>query len=757
MMNSRMIPMPQEGPCDLCDGYGATSAQEMVSFEKGVQDQREPQEKLLPPSPSKALTIAAMQGRLGHVLHWIEHAECDVNSVDEMGTTALHRAAQEGHIEIIRYLLHQGTNLHDRVLDESKDTALHIAVKKGHTAVVMCLLEAGAAIEARNAANDTPLLAAIRSNHLHVVEVLIAKGASISAPCLLVLDGDDKNKTRDVGTCLHLAVQCGHVALTKFLVSIVAMDANQSTRCRNVTPLHFAARHGHMELVQFLISRQHANVHARDARGMTPLHYAVDYDYDREVSTVQQTQIERTHAQIVVFLLKSGAKVKPRRARDHATPLRCAAKRGRFHISKTLLAYGARSSTTTAWLFALVWARGDPSKVKDLVSCSKSYSVIVSSTRSLSAKSRSSVSSEQQQQSKATKDDHEYARESLASSGTATQPESPPSSSRRASILSADGCTALHTACRDANWRLLNESLYSLASRSSTGNSTEQNELEACLLPEGLTPLHLASRRGWVRGVALLLQCGANVHAATISSGSTSLHFAAERGHVRIMGFLLSHGCSPTVCDHAGVTPLLLALRNGRSHAMKYLLRHGDAGLQNEASRLNNAPKSSSMGIWNDAQLHLPLPSMYHDDMESKEDELVRKFNPKCTTALHLAAFYGFLETAKQLVWDGEDVDALDHDGATPVWIAALMGHLDIVAFLTEQGANVNVVTKNGMSVAQNAAEFGHLELLAFLSSPTPDAAAHSLSERRLSLTRVSLQDQSSSRLSWSLSSLSVS
>uniref|UniRef100_K3XAJ6 Uncharacterized protein n=1 Tax=Globisporangium ultimum (strain ATCC 200006 / CBS 805.95 / DAOM BR144) TaxID=431595 RepID=K3XAJ6_GLOUD len=132
------------------------------------------------------------------------------------------------------------------------------------------------------------------------------------------------------------------------------------------------------------------------------------------MSTVQQTQIEQIHAQIAVYLLKSGAKVKPRRARDHATPLRCAAKRGHFHIAKTLLAYGARSSTTTAWLFALVWARGDPSKIKDLVSCSKSYSVIASSTHALSAKSRSSVSGEQQQQSTTAKDDHHVPGRQLA-------------------------------------------------------------------------------------------------------------------------------------------------------------------------------------------------------------------------------------------------------------------------------------------------------------------------------------------------------
>lgn len=699
MINSRVIQSHMHVPCDLCTHRHAAPAHQKQPMETPARNGSRRGSRIPPPP----VTIAAMQGRLEHVRHWIEHTGCDVNTVDLMGTMPLHRAALEGHLDVVDYLIARGADLHVRVLDV-KDTALHLAATKGHARVVSCLLDAGAHIEARNADNYTPLLAAIRANHLNVVQVLVSKGASTSAPCAI--------DRRDVGTCLHLAAQYGYLPLTKFLVSVVAMDVNQKTRCRKVTPLHFAARHGHIDMVQFLVERQHANVHARDAHGMTPLHYAADYDYHLTLPLSRHEQIERSHMKIVVFLLTSGSKVKPRRKRDHATPLRCAAMRGHFRIAKTLLDYGARSNKTTTWLFALVWGR-DPFTVKYLVSSSTG---VATKADAYTSHTSDCCAESSELRRCACKDNH---RDSLVSS-CGTQPESPTGMTM---VLAStpDGCTPLHTACQDSNLSLLHELLGLVESGG--------EELEGRLLPEGLTPLHLASQKGWQSGVTSLLKFGADVHAVTASNGSTPLHLAAERGHIRVIGTLLSSGAKPNACDRAGATPLLVALRNGQSHAMKYLLRHG--------ADLSASGNSSNMGTLAEICFH-----------DQNEDELVRTFHPKRTTALHLAAFYGFLETVKQLVWDGEDVDASDQDGATPVWIAALMGHLDVVEFLAEQGANLNAVTTNGASVALGAAEFGHLEVLEFLTAPTPD-----FSFERLSLTRLSIQDHSSGRMS--LTSLS--
>lgn len=667
------------------------------------------------------VTFAAMQGRLDHVRHWIEHAGCDVDTLDFMGTTPLHRAALEGHADVVSYLVQRGASLQTRVLD-AKDTVLHLAAAKGHAEVVRRLLGGGAHIEARNADNFTALLAAVRANHVRVVQVLVANGASPSAPWPL--------DEFDVGTALHLAAQYGHLALVTFFVCVVALDVNQRTRCGRATPLHVAARHGHAELVRYLLAHR-ADVSARDSRGMTPLHHACDYDH-LEMPVTQRETIERRHVEIVTALLASDAEVKARRHRDQATPLRCAAMRGHLQVAKTLLDHGARSSAATKLLFALFWAR-DPLKVRYLLSDSGHHD----RRRSPTGGTSNGVEPVKHHQG------DNPARDSLSSCGT--QPNSPmglsmPHPSRRTSSSSlqrrsgsttrrrgsARGSTALHAACLESDLSALLELL------DPTINDDDDALLEARSHPDGMTALHVAAQNGWLRGVVALLQAGADVDAETTASGSTPLHLAAERGHLAVIKQLVAHGATPGACDHAGVTPLVAALRTGRSRALKHLLRHGGtASLSQSQSQSGHDTRSSYLDLGVLASL---------GKLQADETEDTRTFDPERTTALHLAAFDGSIERVRQLVWDGEDVDARDQDGATPVWLAALMGHLDVVAFLAEQGANLNAEANNGASVALGAAEFGHLEVLAFLTGdPTPE-----LDWDRLSLTRLSLQDHAS-------------
>lgn len=727
----------EDASCDLCV---------LDAHERRLQSQQQQQ----PGSPERResratkripqVTIAAMQGRLEHVRHWIEHAACDVDTMDFMGTTPLHRAALEGHVHVVEYLITRGAALQTRVLDV-KDTVLHLAAARGHAPIVTALLNAGAHIEARNADNYTPLLAAIRSNQLATVQALIARGASVSAPWAV--------DAHDVGTGLHLAMQCGHLALIKFLLGVVALDVNQKTRRRKATPLHFAALHGHVKVTQYLVERHHADVRTRDARGMTPLHYACDYEYHLTMSIEQHGAIEMRHVEIVTCLLKAGAKVKPRRLRDHATPLRCAAMRGHFQLAKTLLDHGARSNKATQWLFALLWAVRDPHKLKLLLSSEGNDPSKLSTNQS--SRKRSSLSSS------ADPTKRSASRDSMSSCGTL--PDSPTvmtmllengsATSGYASVTNRLGggshCMALHRACLDSDLTLLLSILGRIQQQqlSSTTGTRENDDgvqehdtLEARLLPEGFTALHLACRNGWLRGVTALVKCGADLNAQTTLNDSTPLHLAAELGHLAVIKQLVAHGAKVNACTSANATPLLVALRNGRSGAMKYLLRHGASS----RASISGCGSSTGMSLGDFVVVSAPPAEDEGelDDLNKQEDDeaLVRVFNPKRTTALHVAAFYGRVDIVRQLVCEGEDVEARDQDGATPVWLAALMGHLDVVECLAEHGANLNAVAKNGASVALGAAEFGHLEVLAFLTAPTP-----ALSFERLSLTRLSLQD----------------
>eukprot|EP00644_Phytophthora_capsici_P013265 jgi/Phyca11/560975/estExt2_Genewise1.C_PHYCAscaffold_51083 len=153
--------------------------------------------------------------------------------------------------------------------------------------------------------------------------------------------------------------------------------------------------------------------------------------------------------------------------------------------------------------------------------------------------------------------------------------------------------TALHHACDYPN--APSQGDIWINSRASTGENV------------GWTALHIAASSGWQVGVTLLIAHGANKY------GTTTVHLAAQNGHSSIVLTLLDAGADVNACDDFGDTPLLRALRHGRSRIVKLLL-----------------------------------------------------------------------QTSKNLV----TIDAVDEDGATPLWLAAVMGHLDVVTFLAQQGAN---------------------------------------------------------------------
>ena len=59
-------------------------------------------------------------------------------------STPLMEASQEGHIEIVKYIIDKGANIH--ALTNTMDTSLTCAAANGHTNIVKLLLECGAVL-----------------------------------------------------------------------------------------------------------------------------------------------------------------------------------------------------------------------------------------------------------------------------------------------------------------------------------------------------------------------------------------------------------------------------------------------------------------------------------------------------------------------------------------------------------------------------------------------------------------------------------
>lgn len=93
------------------------------------------------------------------------------------GLTPLHVAAENGCIDMIRFLLHAGSDAHKT--SNSGATPLYRAARSGSIGSVEVLLAAGSDVNALTWDEWTPIYEAIQRAHIGVLIVLLAAGANL--------------------------------------------------------------------------------------------------------------------------------------------------------------------------------------------------------------------------------------------------------------------------------------------------------------------------------------------------------------------------------------------------------------------------------------------------------------------------------------------------------------------------------------------------------------------------------------------------
>ncbi len=100
-----------------------------------------------------------------------------------------------------------------------------------------------------------------------------------------------------------------------------------------------------------------------------------------------------------------------------------------------------------------------------------------------------------------------------------------------------------------------------------------------CRTSQGYTPLLCAARNSHKHVAEILLARGASVDATDSSNGRTSLWFAASRGDVGLLQLLREYGANLRPTDRTGQPALLVAVIDGHTAAVEFLLQHGlDSG-----------------------------------------------------------------------------------------------------------------------------------------------------------------------------------
>jgi eukaryotic-like serine/threonine-protein kinase len=192
------------------------------------------------PARADRLVRAARSNDLKAVRRSARHEPIDGRG--DGGWTALHFAAQRGHLEVARWLLRQGASVDLRTQDFGR-TALMLAARYGDGPMVHLLLEAGADVAARDRLGDTAL-------HLAVSD---PSRPALRAVRHLVAAGSDVERTgQQAHTPLVRAVVQGH---DEGLDALLDAGADPNRPAGGRSPLEHAAARGRTEAVQMLLRR----------------------------------------------------------------------------------------------------------------------------------------------------------------------------------------------------------------------------------------------------------------------------------------------------------------------------------------------------------------------------------------------------------------------------------------------------------------------------------------------------------------------
>ncbi|KOC66925.1 Ankyrin repeat domain-containing protein 16 [Habropoda laboriosa] len=183
------------------------------------------------------------------------------------GDTALHVAAREGHLNIVRYLCEAFEKPDFRVDVANKDMKrpLHEAAQFARSDVVKYLIKNGATVDCLKRADWTPLMLACTKTGSEAYECVAA---------LLEANANLFLRNKDGWTPLHMICRSGDRNTFDLLV-------NQSVQCiedrsnNGRSAMHIAAFHGHEHLIDRLVALNSNFLGARDSSGSTPLHEAI--------------------------------------------------------------------------------------------------------------------------------------------------------------------------------------------------------------------------------------------------------------------------------------------------------------------------------------------------------------------------------------------------------------------------------------------------------------------------------------------------
>lgn len=271
----------------------------------------------------------------------------------------------------------------------------------------------------------------------------------------------------------------------------------------------------------------------------------------------------------------------------------------------------------------------------------------------------------------------------------------------------------------------------------------------SCAPREGPTTLTVVPYNSSLQLLAHLLDAMSGTQQSSIvardSFGRMPIHYAAQYGVLDLCKILMQHmvawGYDRENCllkdldwqDLEGNEPIYFSVLGGHPLTTQLLLdSYKTTSTHEDSSTLPRLRKSGQL-------LALATSANFSNivSLLAKACVDVNFQDEHGETALHLAARFGHLESAKALL-ETCSVGTVNLNmpentfGWTPILLASVDGHLPIVEFLVAAGADLTQPDSSGWTAIEHATLRGHMNIAKMLSAHTPAKKAPSVTKSSL-------------------------
>ena len=210
------------------------------------------------------LHIAAAYGHLNLCQTLIDKHNFHVDTTDNEGFTTLHRSAQSGVYELVKFFADKGGDIHLKT--KVGGDCLHIAAAYGHLSLCKTLIDKdNFDVDTADNQGFTALHRSAQSGSYEIVKLLTDRGADIYL------------KAKAEETCLHVAAAFGHLNLCETLINKHNFDVNMADNA-GFTALHRSVQSGSYELVIFFANKG-TDIHLKTEGGENCLHISATYGH----------------------------------------------------------------------------------------------------------------------------------------------------------------------------------------------------------------------------------------------------------------------------------------------------------------------------------------------------------------------------------------------------------------------------------------------------------------------------------------------